>query len=410
MAKQENFYMTKYLIGGGNIEVIGFGDNFAEGEYRQKPIYKVEKILKEYNKKIDAIFIAAGAQKTVKFMIDIALVRNIKEIYMLHDIAGKCELSPFDDNGDMIPSRLRKIGFSDKRPTLPYYEVPVTDRCNLNCKGCLFGCNALSNGADIEYVQIEKDVRRIKELFYDIPWIRILGGEPLMHPRIIYILKMYRKTFPSTKIDLCTNGLLIPKMPREFFDVLKNEHISIHVSGYKPTYNILDKVDEIFKSYDLDYTILKRDSFSKYYTLEVDKDMISNYSQCIASGCRELYRGRLFAMMSRDKSYEFDRKYIEELCWQYMTNDKVQEERYTKLRNLLREKKVLLIAPGKSAAEEKEKVVSYASQDNVIVISINHAYPYCNTDFIFLSNLRRFRELDESMRGKCIVTSNIHTD
>lgn len=119
---------------------------------------------------------------------------------------------------------------------------------------------------------------------------------------------------------------------------------------------------------------------------------------------------RLFSMMSRDKSYEFDMEYIEELYRQYMSDDKVQEERYTELRDLLKGKTALLIAPGKSVAEEREKVVACAAQENVVSISINYDYPYCDTDYIFLSNLRRFRELDENMLSKCIVTSNIHTD
>ena len=119
---------------------------------------------------------------------------------------------------------------------------------------------------------------------------------------------------------------------------------------------------------------------------------------------------RLFAMMSREKGYEFDRKYIEELYRQYMADGKVQEERYTELRSFLKGKTVLLIAPGKSAAKEREKVIACASREDVVAVSINYAYPYYDTDFIFLSNLRRFRELDESMRSKCIVTSNIHTD
>lgn len=45
-----------------------------------------------------------------------------------------------------------------------------------------------------------------------------------------------------------------------------------------------------------------------------------------------------------------------------------------------------------------------------MTVSVNYNYPLVNTDYIFLSNLRRFRELDVSNRGKCIVTSNIPAD
>lgn len=118
----------------------------------------------------------------------------------------------------------------------------------------------------------------------------------------------------------------------------------------------------------------------------------------------------IFEMMSADKRYEFDKAYIENLYLQYMSTGQAQELHKEELKSLLKGKKVLLIAPGKSSSEEKDLISSFSSNDDVITISINSDYAYTNTDFIFLSNLRRFRELDESKRSKCIVTSNIPAD
>ena len=47
---------------------------------------------------------------------------------------------------------------------------------------------------------------------------------------------------------------------------------------------------------------------------------------------------------------------------------------------------------------------------NPITISINFDYSEYKTDFIFLSNLRRFREFNKIKNCKCIVTSNIPVD
>ena len=46
----------------------------------------------------------------------------------------------------------------------------------------------------------------------------------------------------------------------------------------------------------------------------------------------------------------------------------------------------------------------------MVSVSVNFDYTKVETDFIFLSNLRRFRELDVNKRSKCIVTSNIPAD
>ena len=115
----------------------------------------------------------------------------------------------------------------------------------------------------------------------------------------------------------------------------------------------------------------------------------------------------IFSMIDEDKRCEFDRAYIEELYGKYMATGAVKEARLSTLTELVRGKQVLIIAPGKSSVQEKDNILRYADQKDVVTISINFDYPECATDFIFLSNLRRFRELDDTKRQKCIVTSNI---
>lgn len=277
-----------------NIEIVAFIDNFVAGEYKNICICKPEQFFTQELDKIDAIFIAAGAQKTLKAMVDTCLNSGLEEleIYMMHDIAGKCKL-PLFERGELIESRIRKLKFDDEKPTLHYFEVPVTDNCNLNCKGCLFASNIVREASHVPYAELEKDARKMSELFYDVPWIRILGGEPLMHPNIIDILECYRTYFPHSEVDLCTNGLLIPKMEEGFWDCIKKNKISIHVSGYKPTYNQLDKIDAILKEKEISYAILKREEFLKYYTSKPENDMVDSFQRCIASGCYEVYRGRI---------------------------------------------------------------------------------------------------------------------
>jgi 4-hydroxy 2-oxovalerate aldolase len=118
----------------------------------------------------------------------------------------------------------------------------------------------------------------------------------------------------------------------------------------------------------------------------------------------------IFDMMDEEKKYSYDKEYIEEVYLKYMTAGKVQEEHKEELVKELKGKKVILVAPGKSSVEEKKKIIETAMNGNVIVVSVNFEYTYVRTDYIFLSNLRRFRELDINKRNKCIVTSNIPAD
>lgn len=115
----------------------------------------------------------------------------------------------------------------------------------------------------------------------------------------------------------------------------------------------------------------------------------------------------IFSMMEKEKRFVFDKAYIEDLYLKYMATGRVQEERYAELVNIISGREVLIIAPGKSSRDEKDKVIQCAQRKNVITIAINFDYPEFATDFIFLSNLRRFRKLAIDKREKCIITSNI---
>lgn len=115
----------------------------------------------------------------------------------------------------------------------------------------------------------------------------------------------------------------------------------------------------------------------------------------------------IFSMMSSEKGAEFDKDYIEELYFKFMSAGEVQMLHMNDLKSCIEGKKVMLIAPGKSSEIEKEKIIELSKQDDIISVSVNYDYKYIDSGYIFISNLRRFRELDKKLYYKCITTSNI---
>lgn len=115
----------------------------------------------------------------------------------------------------------------------------------------------------------------------------------------------------------------------------------------------------------------------------------------------------IFDMMDEEKKVSFDKAYIENLYLKYQEKDRVQEEHLSEIKTILTGKSVLMIAPGRSSKVERDRIVACSKENDVITISINYDYDESLTDFLFVSNLRRYRELPEEKRYKSIVTSNI---
>src|SRR3990172_2333761 len=123
----------------------------------------------------------------------------------------------------------QKIGI----PTLGYVETHLTDHCNLNCKGC----DHFSPIAPKWYCDLEdhaRDMRQLSRLFSNIEKIRLMGGEPLLHPEVNTFLAVTRKYFPRSDIRLVTNGVLLQKMSRNFWEACKENKIIIDISIYPP--------------------------------------------------------------------------------------------------------------------------------------------------------------------------------
>ena len=114
----------------------------------------------------------------------------------------------------------------------------------------------------------------------------------------------------------------------------------------------------------------------------------------------------IFDMMDEEKRVSYDKDYIENLYLQYMALGKENEDHKSELSKSISGKTIVLIAPGKSSVDERDLILNYANKDAVF-ISVNFSYTECATDFVFVSNLRRFNEIAEEYKSKCIVTSNI---
>lgn len=115
----------------------------------------------------------------------------------------------------------------------------------------------------------------------------------------------------------------------------------------------------------------------------------------------------IFDMMDENKKVSYDKAYIEELYLKFQEKDRVQEAHLSDLKEKLAGKTVLMVAPGQSSVIERDKIISAAQCQDVVTISINYDYDETVTDFLFVSNLRRYRDLPTDKRSKSIVTSNI---
>ncbi len=190
----------------------------------------------------------------------------------------------------------------------------------------------------------------------------------------------------------------------EIFIEYLNENIGKHYK-IRPLLTVIDDVlskcyQKNYWGYSLpNYISAMHDAHSDYAIYLDDKKTLTvEDMNCI------------FDLMEDDRKESFDKEYIETLYLQYQESNSVHEDHLSDLRKIISGEDVIVIAPGPSSAKERKKIIEYIQSNKAVVISINYEFDPKYVDYIFLSNLRRYREMEKTKHEKCIVTSNIPAD
>lgn len=108
----------------------------------------------------------------------------------------------------------------------PSIEINLTDHCNLKCANCDHASNLLPEHF-ISVEQVLQDLDNMADILH-AGEIKLLGGEPLLHPNIIEIAKIVKESMIADEICIFTNGTLIDKVSEELWQYIDGIYISIY--------------------------------------------------------------------------------------------------------------------------------------------------------------------------------------
>lgn len=207
-----------------------------------------------------------------------------------------------------------KIKFK-RKPELEYLETHLVDHCNLNCKACTHFCPLVKNKYFHNIDNFKKDIKVLSQKFR-IKQLRLLGGEPLLHPRVNDFLTVARKYLPNTNISIVSNGILLTKMDESFWKTCRDNKIKIDLSQYPI---ILDKnyfgkyIDLVKRHNVVIGSIHHSDKFWTRMTYEGNNNKEHSYKMCTSKRCKNLRNGRLFVCPTACYADYFNEYFTEDL-------------------------------------------------------------------------------------------------
>src|SRR6478672_8176845 len=84
-------------------------------------------------------------------------------------------------------------------------ELPIVHHCNLSCRSCTHVSPAVPKHS-VDPAELARDLA-VMARHYHVRVARIMGGEPLLHPRLVEILRIVRGCGMSDRIRIVTNGV-----------------------------------------------------------------------------------------------------------------------------------------------------------------------------------------------------------
>lgn len=183
--------------------------------------------------------------------------------------------------------------------------------------------------------------------------------------------------------------------------------------NYDKKYNVeqlLEAIDvDILKEYEKNkwgYSILYyisalNDCHPQYVKLLLDKKSLSIKSV-----------NEIITAIPKVNKLTFNKELVENLYLDYQNKEYDDFASYSELLKVLKDRRVLLLGPGKTLVDQSKLVLDYIKENDVIVFSINFINDMFPINYVFMGNSKRYSQFFHKIYGddskcKVICTSNI---
>lgn len=242
--------------------------------YQKKVIDKII-LLRETCSYYKNVFIPLIAASTVK----------IEDVYISNRLNDSISVSNF-----VSPYTQAKF--------LPYLEYHIADHCNLNCHGCGHSSSLVREPVFPILSKFIKDLEQLHKFIDDFGKIRIMGGEPLLNPEINEYVKLTRRLYPFTDIRVVTNAILLPKMPKEFFNTLRDCNVVVDITFYPPMKSKMSDIQNLLRENGVrvDVSTMPKEEFFKRGIINPHSHLRETFIDCMSGfPCNFLYDGKISA-------------------------------------------------------------------------------------------------------------------
>jgi len=166
-------------------------------------------------------------------------------------------------------------------------EVNIVEHCNLRCRSCTHLSPVLPKHF-VDPGALSSDLTTLARS-YHANVLKILGGEPLLHPNLLDVIMAARESQVAEKMEIWTNGLLLPRMERRVWEAVDSVRISLY-PGRSLKQHQLDKCIDLARRNNVPIRYKRYQAFQESYSEQGTDD--PSLVKRIYATCNEAHRWR----------------------------------------------------------------------------------------------------------------------
>ena len=385
-------------------------------------------------------FVEVGFLKDVeKYDEDITVCNTIEELNrLIPDVSSNTCFTAMTMNGAYDIKKLSPYsGHGIRMIRITAHEYDIDEGLKLAKKikalGYMVSVNPINimGYSDEQILRITSKVNEI--LPYQFSIVDTFGSMKRKDlNRIISIVDNNLSKDVRLGLHLHENMSLSCSLAQQFVDMHLNRPVALdgslygmgRIPGNLPIELIADYVNEYSeKKYDIDFMLdaiqdyiepikgIPKWGYTPAYFLSARYNLHRNYAEFYMSkgDLSNKDISHILASFDKHKAAAFDEEYAEDKYLQYKNNDYDDSDEIEKLKHDLKDKEILILAPGGSLMVEESKIKKYVSEKNPCVISVNFIPETYKCDYAFFSNGKRFVQLPD-IECNLILTSNIDSN
>jgi hypothetical protein len=161
-------------------------------------------------------------------------------------------------------------------------EINAVQGCNLSCRACSHTSPVLSPRAVVDPESVRRDLTLLARS-YRCEHVRILGGEPLLHPDLPGLVAAIRASGICDRVRVVTNGVLLSRQDDRFWQAVDELHVSVY-PGHEPSGGEVERWRAVCAEHGVQILVRRYNHFRESYS-EIgsgDADLVARiYRTCL---------------------------------------------------------------------------------------------------------------------------------